>query len=195
MTWATLSLSARRAWIEIPAGCWRDARRTVALRKESVDRNRLTLKTEASELLSLSARRAWIEIRRPRPKTLTKNVALRKESVDRNNSPGGDAYAGVVALRKESVDRNLAPCRGRPQGVPSLSARRAWIEILRAVLRERCQPGVALRKESVDRNGGDIEEAVLQQASLSARRAWIEMRTPFTTTWSTKSRSPQGERG
>ena len=34
------SLSARRAWIEIPAGCWRDARRVVALRKESVDRNR-----------------------------------------------------------------------------------------------------------------------------------------------------------
>ena len=35
------------------------------------------------------------------------SVALRKESVDRNNSPGGDAYAGVVALRKESVDRNV----------------------------------------------------------------------------------------
>ena len=35
------SLSARRAWIEIPAGCWRDARRAVALRKESVDRNGL----------------------------------------------------------------------------------------------------------------------------------------------------------
>mgnify|MGYP006951017115 CR=1 FL=1 len=33
------SLSARRAWIEIPAGCWRDSRRAVALRKESVDRN------------------------------------------------------------------------------------------------------------------------------------------------------------
>ena len=35
------SLSARRAWIEIPAGCWRDSRRAVALRKESVDRNSL----------------------------------------------------------------------------------------------------------------------------------------------------------
>ena len=126
---------------------------------------------------------------------MTKNVALRKESVDRNNSPGGDAYAGVVALRKESVDRNLAPCRGRPQGVPSLSARRAWIEILRAVLRERCQPGVALRKESVDRNlvihirvcaGHNValrKESVDRNVygalaitnlkkSLSARRAW-----------------------
>ena len=128
--------------------------------------------------MSLSARRAWIEIRRPRPKTLTKNVALRKESVDRNNSPGGDAYAGVVALRKESVDRNLAPCRGRPQGVPSLSARRAWIEILRAVLRERCQPGVALRKESVDRTELRASYAAVGAWSLSARRAWIEIVIP-----------------
>ena len=39
MTKQAQSLSARRAWIEIPAGCWRDARRAVALRKESVDRN------------------------------------------------------------------------------------------------------------------------------------------------------------
>ena len=38
-TLVTASLSARRAWIEIPSGCWRDARRVVALRKESVDRN------------------------------------------------------------------------------------------------------------------------------------------------------------
>ena len=126
--------------------------------------------------MSLSARRAWIEIRRPRPKTLTKNVALRKESVDRNNSPGGDAYAGVVALRKESVDRNLAPCRGRPQGVPSLSARRAWIEILRAVLRERCQPGVALRKESVDRNrrheDGSLRLDVALRKESVDRNSW-----------------------
>ena len=62
-----LSLSARRAWIEIcPAGCWRDARR------------------------SLSARRAWIEMQMvlfPAPPTM---VALRKESVDRNVDPDKD---------------------------------------------------------------------------------------------------------
>ena len=56
------SLSARRAWIEIPAGCWRDARRVVALRKESVDRN------------------LWWGVR----KAVGSLVALRKESVDRN---------------------------------------------------------------------------------------------------------------
>ena len=55
------SLSARRAWIEIPAGCWRDARR-----------------------VSLSARRAWIEISGIRCKASETVVALRKESVDRN---------------------------------------------------------------------------------------------------------------
>ena len=63
------SLSARRAWIEIPAGCWRDARRAVALRKESVDRNLSYLSMAAVGQASLSARRAWIEIERPTTKT------------------------------------------------------------------------------------------------------------------------------
>ena len=59
----SLSLSARRAWIEIPAGCWRDARRVVALRKESVDRNFNTVQIVIIVVESLSARRAWIEMR------------------------------------------------------------------------------------------------------------------------------------
>ena len=58
------SLSARRAWIEIPAGCWRDARRAVALRKESVDRNYKERPGQKARPKSLSARRAWIEIGR-----------------------------------------------------------------------------------------------------------------------------------
>ena len=56
-----------------------------------------------------------------------------------------------VALRKESVDRNYA-ANAVDQILPgSLSARRAWIEIVVG----RAQGGwlsVALRKESVDRN-------------------------------------------
>ena len=60
----TPSLSARRAWIEIPAGCWRDARRAVALRKESVDRNLVGVGCLTMIGGSLSARRAWIEIAR-----------------------------------------------------------------------------------------------------------------------------------
>ena len=58
-----------------------------------------------------------------------------------------------VALRKESVDRNVKMFPDFAEMLPSLSARRAWIEIstyhphFHVVL-------VALRKESVDRNGG-----------------------------------------
>ena len=57
-----VSLSARRAWIEIAIAntvifCF-----TVALRKESVDRNNALLNRFVSNLKSLSARRAWIEM-------------------------------------------------------------------------------------------------------------------------------------
>ena len=61
---AKQSLSARRAWIEIPAGYWRESRRAVALRKESVDRNPLVVGSLITLGGSLSARRAWIEIER-----------------------------------------------------------------------------------------------------------------------------------
>ena len=57
----------------------------------------------------------------------------------------------MVALRKESVDRNI-PCGQLPTAKPpSLSARRAWIEILFR-LPNKIGRLVALRKESVDRN-------------------------------------------
>ena len=79
----------------------------VALRKESVDRNTL-------------AENPMISV----------NVALRKESVDRNKSLNSAGYpANSVALRKESVDRNKKMFDQIMQGDPSLSARRAWIEI------------------------------------------------------------------
>ena len=57
----------------------------------------------------------------------------------------------MVALRKESVDRNcdLEPTRNAE--AVSLSARRAWIEIV-TLNRQGTLKQVALRKESVDRN-------------------------------------------
>ena len=58
-----LSLSARRAWIEIHSFTMAAVFSLVALRKESVDRNYVPLRTLASGHMSLSARRAWIEIR------------------------------------------------------------------------------------------------------------------------------------
>ena len=68
-----MSLSARRAWIEI----------TSAVRCAVVRR-------------SLSARRAWIEMRRRRENGPALPVALRKESVDRNSTGAdGDHHAGL----------------------------------------------------------------------------------------------------
>ena len=79
----------------------------VALRKESVDRNNIELASITVRTTSLSARRAWIEISGHRHFEFFRAVALRKESVDRNRLVVG----------------SLSMIGG------SLSARRAWIEI------------------------------------------------------------------
>ena len=80
-----LSLSARRAWIEIGQLGGQRQPPAVALRKESVDRNRRDVPALYDQLV----------------------VALRKESVDRNLLGNLGAVVGLVALRKESVDRNI----------------------------------------------------------------------------------------
>ena len=72
------------------------------------------------------------------------------------------------------MDRNQALVCPGAAGLASLSARRAWIEIVlprAAAWVHR----VALRKESVDRNGMVINGEKILHTSLSARRAWIEM--------------------
>ena len=58
--WA--SLSARRAWIEIVVRYRPTPKPVVALRKESVDRNKVRYPWTPLTSTSLSARRAWIEI-------------------------------------------------------------------------------------------------------------------------------------
>ena len=72
--------------------------------------------------------------------------------MDRNNHLLGCGHADIVALRKESVDRNCGCllCSAL-DAVGSLSARRAWIEIVK-YLGDIDWTKVALRKESVDRN-------------------------------------------
>ena len=57
----------------------------------------------------------------------------------------------------------------------SLSARRAWIEILIVTVALDGKLLVALRKESVDRNARKIRPVAPDISSLSARRAWIEI--------------------
>ena len=79
-------------------------------------------------------------------------VALRKESVDRNLAWHCIREDVSVALRKESVDRNFDAVQIVIVVVQSLSARRAWIEIM-----------------------GRYEEPFRSRKSLSARRAWIEI--------------------
>ena len=79
-------------------------------------------------------------------------------------------------------------------GSLSLSARRAWIEILKKVS-VIVPSGVALRKESVDRNIIKSISYLGRFRSLSARRAWIEILTDDVSTGGKISRSPQGERG
>ena len=81
---------------------------TVALRKESVDRNVPVNVAMVPSEQSLSARRAWIEM-----------------EYTLYCPPFGE-----VALRKESVDRNHGSWSTWIASTPSLSARRAWIEIL-----------------------------------------------------------------
>ena len=107
------SLSARRAWIEIWSLSTRMAPfRRVALRKESVDRNRVLALAALEALGSLSARRAWIEMPEDSQPSKRCAVALRKESVDRNLAGRHLIDLGQkVALRKESVDRNTLRCR------------------------------------------------------------------------------------
>ena len=81
---------------------------SVALRKESVDRNDKSKRLKTEKRKSLSARRAWIEMVLGLSWCIRSFVALRKESVDRNYSqPKGEGLTTKVALRKESVDRNL----------------------------------------------------------------------------------------
>ena len=103
----------------------------VALRKESVDRNARCRFWALSNVESLSARRAWIEILIILYAFIGVLVALRKESVDRNMWWGvRKAVGSLVALRKESVDRNQGVHYDNYNLHWSLSARRAWIEIL-----------------------------------------------------------------
>ena len=101
---------------------------SVALRKESVDRNIYVSHELPFDRWSLSARRAWIEIILLTMCVFCSMVALRKESVDRNNQINTKNSFLSVALRKESVDRNNI-CEYHTT-----------------------KNTVALRKESVDRN-------------------------------------------
>ena len=170
-------------------GCW-----TVALRKESVDRNIGVGTTRASLGVSLSARRAWIEIQdgSRRLTRLIPSLSARRAWIEiRSLCQSPQATSSLSARRAWIEILAIRSCGSLPA---SLSARRAWIEIaqLPGPVARVC---VALRKESVDRNQ---EKSVAQKAfdaSLSARRAWIEISASGPRAPVSECRSPQGERG
>ena len=109
MTIRDLSLSARRAWIEIPVLqiYWLLALKSLSARRAWIEIE-LWSTVKLAITASLSARRAWIEIVVEYKRAKEKAVALRKESVDRNSAKTirRDIASMPVALRKESVDRN-----------------------------------------------------------------------------------------
>ena len=79
-------------------------------------------------------------------------VALRKESVDRNIGVGTtrDSLGVSLSARRAWIEIMMI-CSGTATRNRSLSARRAWIEIIDTATALNTSR-VALRKESVDRN-------------------------------------------
>ena len=78
----------------------------------------------------------------------------------------------MVALRKESVDRNFLILIQNYETCVSLSARRAWIEILLVYL-ALIRYLVALRKESVDRNKTQMGK-FLNQCKVALRKESVD---------------------
>ena len=94
--------------------------------------------------------------------------------MDRNSYAMPSQEVFRVALRKESVDRNSFLWSSRLRENPSLSARRAWIEMVNSGTQADPEK-VALRKESVDRNdlgglGGAAPQVALRKESVDRNR-------------------------
>ena len=86
------------------------------------------------------------------------------------------ALAGhQVALRKESVDRNYFPGPNLVWDAKSLSARRAWIEIIKFVNLRVVDGSLSARRAWIEICHSRY--CRYWSGSLSARRAWIEIPT------------------
>ena len=106
------------------------ATKTVALRKESVDRNNLHCVEEVSG----------------------DTVALRKESVDRNGLGIGHYCYDVSSLSARRAWIEIAGTMGKSnRAIKSLSARRAWIEIrLVLPILSTCQTSLSARRAWIE---------------------------------------------
>ena len=99
----------------------------------------------------------------------------------------------AVALRKESVDRNRKAFSWWLYYQESLSARRAWIEILLSALLPWAVESLSARRAWIEI--ANFCKNRFCPTSLSARRAWIEICRKLFSTPTGQRRSPQGERG
>ena len=79
-----------------------------------------------------------------------------------------------VALRKESVDRNFKVVVIFAQNPPSLSARRAWIEMRSSMSCQNVTWSLSARRAWIEIGGHNY--IGYSSESLSARRAWIEIK-------------------
>ena len=114
--------------------------------------------------------------------------------MDRNIEFRKLLYPGSTSLSARRAWIEMIYGGGKTEQSQSLSARRAWIEIYPSIQVTPLNK-VALRKESVDRNTvGDTMGKALAE-SLSARRAWIEITDEIAARLCDYCRSPQGERG
>ena len=128
VTLSALSLSARRAWIEMFLSMGLDGRFKVALRKESVDRNGYFGCNRQNWVMSLSARRAWIEIARARIQYCPQPSLSARRAWIEIDAPSSAPYAELsLSARRAWIE--IALLAESDSVNRSLSARRAWIEI------------------------------------------------------------------
>ena len=129
---------------------------SVALRKESVDRN----------------------CRHNRKVKQSNKVALRKESVDRNQQGrnGQNIKRRSLSARRAWIEIGSVISENRYRQ-RSLSARRAWIEILVYLALIRYLVSLSARRAWIEIKK-ITKNIACSVKSLSARRAWIEMSHP-----------------
>ena len=125
------SLSARRAWIEMGKRKISNHPGRVALRKESVDRNKALGLPGWLRVLSLSARRAWIEIATALLVylALIRSLSARRAWIEIYNSGNSCTQAESLSARRAWIEILLMSILYMLAW--SLSARRAWIEMCR----------------------------------------------------------------
>ena len=71
------------------------------------------------------------------------------------------------------MDRNCSRYHNRLPSIPSLSARRAWIEIVVEYKRAK-EKAVALRKESVDRNSAKTIRRDIASMPVALRKESVD---------------------